>query len=333
MFQRTLWTLFAAGLALQAQPKPGEDITFDAPKGYQSRTHAVSIEFTRIDQQRKFYCQFGIYASQPSQGSPAKDADAEWNAVVTNQFKVRGEVVTKDLALPWAPGSVVRGAPTTAPNGGPVISTLFVLRFPNQRYVGVLYNVPNETAFEICQADAMQLVSSIRMKPGAAAPAPQAPATAAAGGPPGNPASGSPVGVWERVIASQSPGRYNVFTKQWEYDPVAAMNQFKQVRRFAFEANGRYVFELDAEDYNRQERSRVIERGRYTVQNGAIHFQPESIQDGKGPRGSNPALTTRQTPAPHVRRFFLGEHPRFQNSAGLQLQTGDGDWETYKPAR
>jgi hypothetical protein len=336
MNQRTAWGLLA--VALFGQTPPGGDFTFETPAGYQSRSHATSIEMVRIDQQRRFYCQLAVYASQPSQGSAAKDMETEWNAVVTNQFKVRGDAVTRDLPLPWAAGSLVRGASTTDRNGNPAISTLFVVRFPGNRYVGILYNAPNEAAFEACQNDAMQVVTSLRMKDGAAAPIPapqpqQAPQPAAISGPPGNPASGSVVGVWERVVASQPAGRYNMFTKQWEYDAAAAMMQFKQTRRFLFDASGRYVFELDAEDYNRSERSRVVEHGRYSVQNGAIHFQPESIQEGKGPRGQNPPLALKGKPAPHVRRFLLGEHPQFQNSAGLQLQTGDGGWETYKPAR
>lgn len=336
MLQRSLWVLAAAGMVMQGQVKPGDDYTFEAPAGYQSRSHATAIEYSKIDQKRQFYCQFALYASQPSQGTTAKDVDAEWAAAVLNQFSLRGEVVTKDLPFPWAPGSVVRGAPTRDRNGNPAVSTLFVLRFPNQRYVGILYNAPHETAFEACQEEASKLATSVRMKGGAAAPAaaaPVAPATAGVSGAPGNVASGSVVGMWERVIASQPAGRYNMFTKQWEYDAAAASMQFKQTRRFAFEAGGRYVFELDAEDYNRSERTRVVERGRYTLQNGAIHFQPESIQEGRGPRGSNPGMTTKATPAAHVRRFLVGEHPQFRESAGLQLQTGDGGWETYKPAR
>jgi hypothetical protein len=346
MFLRVMWLLLTVALALTAQTDPFPDFTFTAPAGYQSRTHAAAIELTRVDQKRQFYCQFGIYASQPSQEPAVRDVDTEWNAVVTSQFKVRGEVVTKDLALPAAPQSAVRAAATTDGNGKPAVSTLFVLRFPNRRYVGVLFNTSNETSFEACQSEAMALVTSVRMKEGTTAPVPQtrsqaapaggagsAPTAAGAYGPPGNPASGSVVGVWEQVSASQPAGRFNMLTKQWEYDPVAALSQFRQTRRFVFETNGRYLFELDVEDFSRSERSRVIERGRYTVQNGAIQFQPESYQDGKGRRGTDPPLTTKPVPAPHSRRFLLGDHPQYQNSVGLQLQTGNGGWETYRPAR
>lgn len=319
-----------------AQP-PGSDYTYESPSGYQVRSFPMAIEMSRIDQQRKYYCQIGLYQSQPSQGSAAKDADNEWAAVVTKQFKVRGQVVTKDLPLPWAPESVVRGAETTDGNGKPAISSLFVLRFANQRrYVGVLFNVPNESALQSCQEEATKVVMSIRMREGAApaTPAPAAAAPTLSAGPAGNVASGSPVGVWERVTVSQPAGRYNMITKQWEYNPVAAMSQFKQVRRFAFEAGGRYTWDLDAEDYNRQEHSRVIERGRYAiVQGGAIQFTPESLQDGKAPRGQNVPLTTKATPAGHTRRFLVGEHPQYKDSAGLQLQNGDGSWETYRPAK
>lgn len=316
-----------------AQP-PGSDYTYETPAGYQVRSHPMAIEMSRIDQQRKYYCQIGLYQSQPSQGSAAKDVDNEWTAVVTKQFKVRGQAATKELPLPWAPESVVRGAETTDGNGKPAISSLFVLRFANpRRYVGVLFNVPNESALQACQDEATKVVMSVRMREGAV-PAAQPPAVSSGSSPAGNVASGSPIGAWERVTATQPAGRYNMITKQWEYNPVAAMNQFKQTRRFAFEPGGRYTFELDAEDYNRQEHSKVIERGRYAiVQGGAIQFTPESLQDGKAPRNqSSIPLTTRATPVPHTRRFLVGEHPQFRDSAGLQLQTNDG-WETYRPAK
>jgi hypothetical protein len=323
-----------------AQP-PGSDYTYETPSGYQVRNHPMAIEMSRIDQQRKYYCQVLLYQSQPSQGSAAKDAENEWAAVVVKQMRVRGQVVTKDLPLPWAPESVVRGAETTDGNGKPAITSLFVLRFPNQRrYVGVLFNVPNEQALQACQEEATKVVMSVRMREGTAAPPPAAPqqqaapSVSSASGPAGNVASGSPVGVWERVIVTQPAGRYNMFTKQWEYDPVAAMRQFKQIWRFAFEPGGRYVFELNAEDYNRQEHSKVIERGRYAiVQGNAIQFTPELMQDGKAKRGENVPLTTKATPAGHTRRFLVGEHPQYKDSAGLQLQTGNGGWETYKPAK
>ena len=57
------------------------------------------------------------------------------------------------------------------------------------------------------------------------------------------------------------------------------------------------------------------------------------MQDGKAKRGENVPLTTKATPAGHTRRFLVGEHPQYKDSAGLQLQTGNGSWETYKPAK
>jgi hypothetical protein len=313
--------LLAAG-SLLAQQQSFDAFTYTPPPGYSQRAHARMVEFSRVDQQKKYYCQIGIYQAQPSTGSARQDFDAEWKAVVASQFKVAGKVDTRDHKLPNAPESVFGVADATGSNGNKVINTLFVVRFPG-RYVGILFNTPNDEAFQACQKDAINMAASVQLTGSPAPVAAPAPASL----------PGSPVGTWERVTASQIATRYNPFTKQWESDPVAAMNQFRQVRRFRFEANGQYEFELDAEDYNRSQRSRVFERGTYTIDNGSIRFRPVEMQDGKGPRGQNPPMAKRAVPAGHARKFLIGEHPQYQNSAGLQLSANDGGWETYKPVR
>ena len=53
---------------LFAQSQIFQDYRYTPPPGYGSRTHSSSIEFFRIDQEKKFYCQIGIYSSQPSAG-------------------------------------------------------------------------------------------------------------------------------------------------------------------------------------------------------------------------------------------------------------------------
>lgn len=317
-----LATILLAAVSLSAQQQSFDSYTFLAPPGYQQRTHAKAVEFTRVDQQKQYYCQIGLYQAQASVGSARQDFDAEWKAVVASQFQVTGSVDARDHKLPNAPESMFGVGDSMAGDGRKVINTLFVVRFPG-RYVGILYNTPNDQAFQACQKEAINVAASVRLNgsasPAAAVPAPSLP--------------GSPVGIWERVSASQLATRYNPFTKLWESDPVAALNQFRQIRRFRFEANGQYSFELDAEDFNRSQRSRVIERGTYTIENGSIRFRPVEMLDGKGPRGQDPPLTKRAVPPAHTRRFLIGEHPQYQSSAGLQLSANDGGWETYKPVR
>lgn len=299
--------------------------TYEAPAGYTLRTHEQGAEWSRIDQKRRFYCQIGLYRAQRSVGGPAQDFEAEWKAVVVKQMRPTGAPKPANPNFAHAPGSLFAVVEGIDGNGNKVITTLFVVRFP-ERYVGVLFNVPNDEAFQACQKEATRVAGSVRLS--GAAPS-MGPGTAA----PAVISGGSPVGRWERVIASQIPTRYNPFTKAWEHDPVAAMNQFRQSHVFQLEANGQYTYTLDAESYNRNERSMVVERGSYSVANGAIAFRPASYQDGKCPRGQTPPLTARTVPAPHERRFLVGEHPQYKDSAGLQLQTKDGGWETFKPLR
>jgi len=310
------------------QSQSFDSYTYTAPPGYTLRAHQNAQEWSKIDQKRRFYCQIGLYRAQNSLGSPAQDMDNEWQAVVVKQFKVNGSPASKELPLPNAPSSMVRGAETIDGNGNKAISSLFVVR-SGSRYVGVLFNAPNAEAFQACQEDITQVVASLRLPDAGPAPA-AAPAVSAA--PPAR-ISGSLPGSWERVIMTQPAMRYNPISKQMEYNPVAALNQFKQTHTFRFGANGQYEYDLIADDYNRSQRSRVLERGIYTIGGGAIQFVPKSYQDGKGPKGQDPPLTNKAVPAPHSRRFSIGDHPQYKDSVGLQLQTADGGWETFRPAK
>ncbi len=311
--------------ALSAFSETFDVYTFDPPAGYTRRQHKDAVEFSKIDQQRKFYCQFGFYRAQKSAGDAAQDAAAEWKAVVLNSFKQRGEPVSKPLPLPDAPDSVVVGAETTDGNGNKAISSLFVIR-RNDRYVGIAFNVPNAAAMEACQSDAGAIISSFRFTGPVQAP------TSAATAPPTGAGKGI-IGIWERVTASQPAGRYNMITKQWQYDPVAALNQFRHTWRYRFEDSGVYSFELDGEDFNRQERTLTVERGSYTQSGAVVKFTPRECQAGKSPRTQTPALKTCALPAARETRFSIGEHPQYKDSAGLQILEKDGSWVTYKPVR
>lgn len=317
-----------AGVGLWGQTAAFDAYRYQPPPGYTAETKPASVIFSKINQARKYYCQIVIYQAQRSRGSAAADFENEWKAVVLPSFKPTENVAPRNHKLPNAPESIFGVAESTDGNRNKAINTLFVVRF-GDRYAGVLFNAPNDEAFQACNKEAVNLAASIQMN-GAAAPAP---APAPAPNAPVTVSGNSPVGRWQRVIASQLATRYNPFSKQWEHDPVAAMNQFRNSYTFDFAANGTYVFTLDGESYNRSERSMVVEKGTWTVANGAIQFKPQSIAEGKGPRGQTPALVQKATPAAHARRFFLGEHPQYKDSAGLQLQTGDGGWETFKPAR
>jgi hypothetical protein len=304
-----------------AQPATLGDYTYNPPPGYGTRPHGGSLEYFRIDQQKKFYCQIVLQPSQPSLGTPTQDMEAEWKAAVVTQFKIRGQATTQTLA----PLSLVRGAETTDSNGNPAVTTLYVLRFPElNRYVGVVFNVPNQTAFSGCVDEAGRVAASVRMGSTGAVSKPAALST--------------PVGVWRRITASPPPTRYNMLSKQWEYNPAAALNQFRHVQTLTLEADGKYTSQLDAENYNRSENSRVVETGRYSIDGGTIRFQPQTLREGKAPR---PAAGAKEQPIPlqpgtvppaSERRFVVGPHPNSGADPGLQLATTDGGWETYSPA-
>lgn len=63
------------------------------------------MEWTKIDQARKFYCQIIMYEAQNSLGSAAADLAAEWKAVVDISFDTKAEILKRDLPLPIAPAS------------------------------------------------------------------------------------------------------------------------------------------------------------------------------------------------------------------------------------
>ncbi|HEU0123440.1 MAG TPA: hypothetical protein VFQ91_23120 [Bryobacteraceae bacterium] len=304
---------------LPAQPRTFDQYTYEAPAGYTPKEHRDAVEWSKIDQKRRFYCQIGLYRAQKSLGSTAQDLENEWQAVVVRQFKVQGTSHSRELPLPQAPASIMRGAETIDGNGNKTISSLFVLRFEG-RYAAVLFNAPNAEAFQACQEDITRVVGSLQMA------APQSTPAAA-------PLQGSITGTWERVVASRPAMNYNPIARTYEYSPAAAMMQFRQVHRYQFNGNGQYTYELVADDYNRAQRSRIVETGAYNVANGVIQFQPKEYRDGTGPKNQEPPLAVKAVPPARARRFLLGEHPQYKDSAGLQLQTADGAFETFKPVR
>jgi hypothetical protein len=302
---------FAAlsSVVVSAQQATLGDYNYIPPPGYGPRPHGAALEYFRIDQQKKFYCQIVLQPSQPSLGTPTQDMETEWKAVVVTQFKMRSVPTTQTLP----PLSLVRGADTTDSNGNPAITTLYVLRFPElNRYVGILFNVPNQTAFSACVDEAGRVAASVRF------------------GTATSTTLTSAIGVWRRIIASPPPTRYNMLSKQWEYNPAAALNQFRHVYTLTLLGDGKYTWQTDAENYNRNENSKVIETGRYTIEGGTIRFQPQELREGKAPRPATTIpLQPGTVPTASERRFVLGPHPGSGTDPGLQLATKDGGWETY----
>ena len=181
--------------------------------------------------------------------------------------------------------------------------------------------MPHAEALPLCSPDVGRLTASLLINPSLSAPV-ASPST-----------PNSLVGQWQRVVASPPSLRYNPFTQQWEHDVSTALNQFRNTQRWIFSPNGEYLRELDAESYNRSERARVLERGRYRAAHGVLQLEPQSYQEGKGPRRQDPPLTSKPAPAPYTLRFSLGEHPQYRDSAGLQIEETPGTWTTYKPQR
>lgn len=327
---RVLLLLPLLPAALAAQRQSFDTYTYPVPAGYQKNETQNFVEWSRINQEKRYYCQIGLYRAQNSVGTAAQDIEAEWKAAVARSFQPRGEVQTRPLPLPQSQDSIVRMAETKDSLGNPAVTTLFVVR-SGGRHAGVLFNVPNEAAFNACYADAMAVAGGLQWSAAPAAPPP----TAAPAGAPATVTAvpGTVQGSWERVIATQPPTRYNPITRMWEHDYAGALNQFRQVHRWQFAANGEYVRELDAESFNRSTRSRVIERGRYTAAGGVIQLRPADQREGTGPRGQDPPLTAKPAPAPYALRFSIGEHPQYKDSAGLQIQEQDGSWTTFRPAR
>jgi len=319
----------AAPALAVAQPRSFDVYTYEAPAGYTVKVESESTELAKIDSVKRSYCQIGLYRAQKSLGTPELDLENEWKHAMVAMRRVTSTSEARALPLPQAPASIMRGAEALDARGNRIVSALFVIRFP-ERYVGVVFNASDDKAFQACQEDVSKVVFGLRMAADASAQAPSSGTNAAPSLAVGD---GSLAGVWERTAASAPSMTYNAFTKQWQTNFAAAGNQFRSARRFRIERNGQYVYELDYEDYNRSERSLVIERGSYTVADGVIRFYPKQAQEGKAPRGQSVPLAHRAVPAAYARRFSVGEHPLHAQSPGLQLLGENGSWETFRALR
>ena len=136
---------------------------------------------------------------------------------------------------------------------------------------------------------------------------------------------------WRYVIITQPAMIYNPLTKQNEWSATRANRQFKQVHLLTLGTDGRYLRELDAEDYNRSEISRIVERGTYLLLDGAVAFRPAALEEGTVKKGGPIALRAGRAPVAYTWRYVLGAHPeRVDADPGLHFFE-DGAWRTWKP--
>lgn len=301
-------------LLLSAQ-QSFDTFTYQMPDAYTVREAKEYRELSRIDQQRKFYCQLVLYRSQASLGSAQADLENEWKQAVLTSFKPKGASSDRPLPLPQAPESMVRASETTALNGTPSLTSLFVLRF-GARYVGIIFNVPNTQAFEACQGDVAKLVQSVTYAAPASAPVQPS----------------SILGSWEYLSASSTPMTYNMFTKRWEMNYAMAANQFRNLWRLTFEAGGRYTRDITGLDINRQQDTRAIEKGTFAVAGDRLQLKPAECSQGRAEKGKPVPLEACKVAAPYEYRFVLGPRPNSEDKTpGLQLLDKDGSWTSYKP--
>lgn len=315
--------LLSAGL-LQAQ-QSYDSYSYLAPKGYNARDAKDYRELSRIDQQRRFYCQIVLYEAQQSLGSAKADLENEWKATVLKSSTPKGKATERALPLPLAPDSIIRSSQATTMDGRDSIWSLFVIRFA-AKYVGIIFSVPHQQAFEACQEEVVALISSIKLNAGASAAPP--PATAPA------PMPGSVLGTWEYVSASTTPMKYNMFTKRMEFDYALASNQFRNVWHYTFEKAGRYTKEIKGLDINRAQDTQYTEKGNYTISGDSIRLEPKECVQGRAPKGQSIGLEKCKVNEPSSFRYLLGPHPTASDrSPGFQVQNQDGTWTSYKPVQ
>ncbi len=203
-----------------AQPKTFDGYNYVAPAGYVEKVDSNFVELTRTDPGKRFLCRLGLFRPQPALASVEQDLEAEWKAVVLNQFQITGPATTRPLKLAGASQNLARTAVAKLGNFSNLPVTLAVFRFPSQ-YVGILFSASSAEGATNCQTDFEQFVVSVRpSKPAtspatSASPIPTGPASNLYPGMPGwlpsgvglpvpAPAlvDGKPVGLWWRPAAT-----------------------------------------------------------------------------------------------------------------------------------
>ena len=172
---RILVLITAAVSAATAQTKSFDTYTYSVPAGYSEKVSQQFVQFDRIDNQRRYACQLGLYLAQPAAPSVEQDLEIEWKAVMMPYLQITGTPVTEALREPGLPQNLIRRAPAQAGDATDILAALVVLRFPG-RYIGVSLKMRPASKADNCQPDLLNLLRSIRMTAPPPAPVANPPA-------------------------------------------------------------------------------------------------------------------------------------------------------------
>ncbi len=184
-----LLPLLGALAVASAQPKTFDGYNYVAPAGYVEKVAENFVELTRTDPGKRFLCRLGLFRAQPALASVEQELEAEWKAVVLNQFQITGPATTRPLKFAGAPVNLTRTAMAKLGSFSNLPVTLAVFRFPSQ-YVGLLFSASSAEGASSCQTDFEQFVISVR--PSTPATSPVTSASPIPTGPPSNLYPGMP---------------------------------------------------------------------------------------------------------------------------------------------
>lgn len=85
-----------------AQKETFDITTFTSPKGWEKEVKKNAVNYKIIDQQKKTWCQIGIYKSTTTKGSIEQDFNSDWQELVVNSYKITA--APKMTEIPEADG-------------------------------------------------------------------------------------------------------------------------------------------------------------------------------------------------------------------------------------
>lgn len=181
-----------------AQTKTFDTYNYAPPTGYSEKITPRFVQFNRIDGQRRYACQLGLYLAQPATASLEQDLEIEWKAVITPFQQITGTPVNQPLREPGLPENLMRTSTAQAGDMRDLYVGLVVLRFPG-RYLGVSLTATPSRNADACRPDLINLLRSIRMNAAAPPPPPPAPSPAPIATPPA---------TASRIPTGSTPGLY-----------------------------------------------------------------------------------------------------------------------------
>jgi hypothetical protein len=321
-------------------------VRFTVPPGTRE-ARAGSLSFTQSS--ARTFCRAAMYSSLPSNGSVDADLREEWRLIT-----LRSTVVSEE-----APAQSDAGGGWTRVSKGGALQSADAGRF-RVRMVMFSGNGRRTSAFvqsndsTMCAPTVESFLGSLRI---AAPPAPVAISTpsgtatagAAITGPvaptaeqmsgligigvvPGTQVDvpATVIGAWEYMTATTPAMRYNAMTKLFESGPPTVGRQYKQAWRLRFLASGRYVRQLDEEDFTNRRATRTLETGRWSLTGNTIRFTPESLKTGGAVLNAQPALAEAKVPSTYTLRVQLGDPPPGWTVRGLHVADAQGSWKSYK---